>query len=60
MSPVTGRVRAWRPRTPLPGHLGGHVTGSIPAERRNGPLLPAADHIGDLDPFLVAAAPSPA
>ena len=32
------------------------VTGSVPAELRNGPLLLAANHIGDFDPFVVAVA----
>lgn len=32
------------------------VTGEIPAELRNGPLLLAANHIGDFDPFVVTAA----
>jgi 1-acyl-sn-glycerol-3-phosphate acyltransferase len=32
------------------------VTGSIPAELRAGPLLLAANHIGDFDPFVVAVA----
>ncbi|WP_245161151.1 lysophospholipid acyltransferase family protein [Blastococcus sp. CT_GayMR16] len=32
------------------------VTGEIPAELRNGPLLFAANHIGDFDPFVVAVA----
>jgi 1-acyl-sn-glycerol-3-phosphate acyltransferase len=32
------------------------VTGSIPEELRNGPLLFAANHIGDFDPFVVAVA----
>jgi 1-acyl-sn-glycerol-3-phosphate acyltransferase len=32
------------------------VTGSIPEELRAGPLLFAANHIGDFDPFVVAVA----
>jgi 1-acyl-sn-glycerol-3-phosphate acyltransferase len=32
------------------------VTGSIPEELRRGPLLFAANHIGDFDPFVVAVA----
>ncbi|TFV66210.1 UNVERIFIED_ORG: 1-acyl-sn-glycerol-3-phosphate acyltransferase [Bacillus sp. AZ43] len=32
------------------------VTGSIPEELRKGPLLLAANHIGDFDPFVVAVA----
>jgi 1-acyl-sn-glycerol-3-phosphate acyltransferase len=32
------------------------VTGSIPEELRRGPLLLAANHIGDFDPFVVAVA----
>src|SRR4051812_10513311 len=32
------------------------VTGDIPEELRRGPLLLAANHIGDFDPFVVAAA----
>ncbi len=32
------------------------VTGGIPEELRRGPLLLAANHIGDFDPFVVAAA----
>ncbi len=32
------------------------VTGSIPEELRGGPLLLAANHIGDFDPFVVAVA----
>ncbi|MGZ4645885.1 MAG: lysophospholipid acyltransferase family protein [Blastococcus sp.] len=32
------------------------VTGSLPEELRNGPLLFAANHIGDFDPFVVAVA----
>ena len=32
------------------------VTGSIPEELREGPLLFAANHIGDFDPFVVAVA----
>ena len=32
------------------------VTGGIPAELRDGPLLLAANHIGDFDPFVVAVA----
>ncbi|MCA0145563.1 1-acyl-sn-glycerol-3-phosphate acyltransferase [Blastococcus sp. LR1] len=32
------------------------VTGSIPEELRDGPLLLAANHIGDFDPFVVAVA----
>ena len=32
------------------------VTGSIPEELRNGPLLLAANHIGDFDPFVIAVA----
>jgi 1-acyl-sn-glycerol-3-phosphate acyltransferase len=32
------------------------VTGSIPEELRQGPLLLAANHIGDFDPFVVAVA----
>ncbi|RBY84731.1 1-acyl-sn-glycerol-3-phosphate acyltransferase [Blastococcus sp. TF02A-26] len=32
------------------------VTGSVPEELRNGPLLLAANHIGDFDPFVVAVA----
>jgi 1-acyl-sn-glycerol-3-phosphate acyltransferase len=32
------------------------VTGEVPEELRNGPLLLAANHIGDFDPFVVAVA----
>ena len=32
------------------------VTGGVPEELRNGPLLLAANHIGDFDPFVVAVA----
>jgi 1-acyl-sn-glycerol-3-phosphate acyltransferase len=32
------------------------VTGSIPEEIRTGPLLLAANHIGDFDPFVIAVA----
>jgi 1-acyl-sn-glycerol-3-phosphate acyltransferase len=32
------------------------VTGEIPEQLRRGPLLLAANHIGDFDPFVVAAA----
>lgn len=32
------------------------VTGSIPGELRDGPLLLAANHVGDFDPFVVAVA----
>jgi 1-acyl-sn-glycerol-3-phosphate acyltransferase len=32
------------------------VTGSLPDELRKGPLLFAANHIGDFDPFVVAVA----
>jgi 1-acyl-sn-glycerol-3-phosphate acyltransferase len=32
------------------------VTGEVPAHLRNGPLLLAANHIGDFDPFVVAVA----
>jgi 1-acyl-sn-glycerol-3-phosphate acyltransferase len=32
------------------------VTGSLPDELRSGPLLFAANHIGDFDPFVVAVA----
>ena len=32
------------------------VSGSIPEELRGGPLLLAANHIGDFDPFVVAVA----
>jgi 1-acyl-sn-glycerol-3-phosphate acyltransferase len=32
------------------------VTGGVPPELRNGPLLLAANHIGDFDPFVVAVA----
>ena len=32
------------------------VTGSIPDELRDGPLLLAANHIGDFDPFVIAVA----
>jgi 1-acyl-sn-glycerol-3-phosphate acyltransferase len=32
------------------------VTGSVPAELRRGPLLFAANHIGDFDPFVIAVA----
>ncbi|MGY1826052.1 MULTISPECIES: lysophospholipid acyltransferase family protein [unclassified Blastococcus] len=32
------------------------VTGEIPEELRRGPLLLVANHIGDFDPFVVAAA----
>jgi 1-acyl-sn-glycerol-3-phosphate acyltransferase len=32
------------------------VTGGLPEELRNGPLLFAANHIGDFDPFVVAVA----
>ena len=32
------------------------VTGSIPEELRKGPLLLAANHIGDFDPFVIAVA----
>jgi 1-acyl-sn-glycerol-3-phosphate acyltransferase len=32
------------------------VTGGIPAELRDGPLLLAVNHIGDFDPFVVAVA----
>jgi 1-acyl-sn-glycerol-3-phosphate acyltransferase len=32
------------------------VTGEIPAELRRGPLLLAANHIGDFDPFVIAVA----
>lgn len=32
------------------------VTGSIPEDLRRGPLLLAANHIGDFDPFVVAVA----
>ena len=32
------------------------VTGSVPAAQREGPLLLAANHIGDFDPFVVTAA----
>ena len=34
----------------------GEVTGSIPEELRDGPLLLAANHIGDFDPFVIAVA----
>lgn len=33
-----------------------HVTGELPEELRRGPLLFAANHIGDFDPFVVAVA----
>ena len=32
------------------------VTGEVPAELRGGPLLLAANHIGDFDPFVIAVA----
>ena len=32
------------------------ITGSIPEELRRGPLLLAANHVGDFDPFLIAVA----
>jgi 1-acyl-sn-glycerol-3-phosphate acyltransferase len=32
------------------------VTGAIPEELRDGPMLLAANHIGDFDPFVVAVA----
>ncbi|MGY1812401.1 lysophospholipid acyltransferase family protein [Blastococcus sp. SYSU D00820] len=32
------------------------VTGEVPEELRNGPLLLAANHIGDFDPFVIAVA----
>jgi 1-acyl-sn-glycerol-3-phosphate acyltransferase len=32
------------------------VTGSLPEELRRGPLLFAANHIGDFDPFVIAVA----
>ena len=32
------------------------VTGTIPEELRKGPLLLAANHIGDFDPFVIAVA----
>ena len=32
------------------------VTGGVPEELRDGPLLLAANHIGDFDPFVVAVA----
>jgi 1-acyl-sn-glycerol-3-phosphate acyltransferase len=32
------------------------VTGEVPVELRKGPLLLAANHIGDFDPFVVAVA----
>jgi 1-acyl-sn-glycerol-3-phosphate acyltransferase len=32
------------------------VTGSIPEEVRRGPMLLAANHVGDFDPFVVAVA----
>ncbi len=32
------------------------VTGGVPENLRNGPLLLAANHIGDFDPFVVAVA----
>ena len=32
------------------------LTGSVPAELRDGPLLLAVNHIGDFDPFLIAVA----
>ncbi len=32
------------------------VTGSIPEDLRRGPLLLAANHIGDFDPFVIAVA----
>jgi 1-acyl-sn-glycerol-3-phosphate acyltransferase len=32
------------------------VTGEIPEELRRGPLLLAANHVGDFDPFLIAVA----
>ena len=32
------------------------VTGEIPEELRRGPLLFAANHIGDFDPFVIAVA----
>jgi 1-acyl-sn-glycerol-3-phosphate acyltransferase len=32
------------------------VTGSVPRELRDGPLLLAANHIGDFDPFVIAVA----
>jgi 1-acyl-sn-glycerol-3-phosphate acyltransferase len=32
------------------------VTGGIPEELRDGPLLLAANHIGDFDPFVIAVA----
>jgi 1-acyl-sn-glycerol-3-phosphate acyltransferase len=32
------------------------VTGGIPEELRSGPLLLAANHIGDFDPFVIAVA----
>jgi 1-acyl-sn-glycerol-3-phosphate acyltransferase len=38
----------------LTGRL--EVTGDIPAELRDGPLLLASNHIGNLDPFILIAA----
>ena len=32
------------------------LTGEVPAELRDGPLLLAANHIGDFDPFLIGVA----
>ncbi len=45
----------WSPVVPaVAGRL--QVTGSVPERLRNGPLLLAANHIGDFDPFVVAVA----
>ena len=48
-------LRVWSPPV---SHLFGRlqVTGSLPAELRRGPVLFAANHIGDYDTLLVAAA----
>jgi 1-acyl-sn-glycerol-3-phosphate acyltransferase len=99
VSGPAGRLRGWRPRTPLlPGDLAPlvkpddpdwfaremaiaasppwwfwtfllrhfswlvsifgrvRVTGELPEELRRGPLLLAANHIGDFDPFVIAVA----
>jgi 1-acyl-sn-glycerol-3-phosphate acyltransferase len=45
----------WSPVLPaVAGRL--QVSGSVPAAQRSGPLLLAANHIGDFDPFVVTAA----
>jgi 1-acyl-sn-glycerol-3-phosphate acyltransferase len=54
--PPVWRALLWLCRFLVAGLCRLQVTGDVPADRRRGPLLLAANHIGSFDPVVLAAA----